>query len=187
MTGLRDVGEESLPQTAAAAVDSGQGVIYLADQTGQRILKFLDTAYCTRNGITNPFAERLVSLNQMQKRNKNDPGPTALKAAAYEEISAFEMAKFQWEKVLDLDPFHEEAQKRIARLEIAILKTNAQSLKEKTLQVLESKGPESARRHYSRTLQLYEEILSLNPGEAGIAEEMKGLKRRFLGEEEGRC
>lgn len=175
--------QESLPQAAALAADSRQGLIYLADQTGRRILKLQDTAYSRRNGISNLIEEQLIALNRAQRREPNNPEPSAQKALLYERLSAFEMARRQWQRVMEIDPYHAQGQEKLKALELAILTGNARTLRARTLQTLENVGPETARVAYTRTLQLYERILALNPLDEGIREEMKELKARFQARE----
>lgn len=172
-------GAESLPQIAYISLDSDHGLIYMADQMGRRILKFLDSAYCAKHKIKNPFEEQIATLNKRQWQDENDTKPTVRKAKLYEEKGSYEMAKLQWEKVFELDPFHKEADAKLAALEITIMKANANVLKNKTINILESIGPETARQYYTQTLKLYEKILSLNPLEKDIQYEIKSLKELF--------
>ena len=94
------------------------------------------------------------------------------------------MAKVQWEQVLEIDVFNFEAQEKLDTIDIAILKTNASELKAKTLDTLNNIGPESARLFYSQTVQIYERILSLNPYEEGISDDLNDLKRQFMGKDQ---
>jgi len=94
-----------------------------------------------------------------------------------------ELAKAQWEAVLDRDPFNESARKEIDYLDMVILTGKASELREKAIQLLETLGPESARQTYRQALQVYERIFSLAMGteEAGkkAKKDFEDLKRRF--------
>jgi tetratricopeptide (TPR) repeat protein len=179
LTKLDVVPKEELPQIGYIAIDSAHGFIYLVDQMGGRIIKLLDSHYGKKFNIKNDFDEQITKLNAKQWRNMDDPSPTVKKAQLYQKSGALEMAKLQWEKVLEYSPLNNDAFKQLEELEISIMRENARTMKKKTLDVLESIGPESARRYYSSTLQLYEKILSISPQEKGIKEEIESLKRQF--------
>jgi tetratricopeptide (TPR) repeat protein len=173
-------GSESdvLPQMAYLAVDSNTGIIYLADLMGKRILKFLDTGYSRKGGVRNDVEEKIIRLNQAHLGGDNEA--LVSKALLYEEVEAYEMAVAMWDGVLDLDVYNNEAQQKIDQMEISILKRKVAALKEKTLSILQTVGPESARQVYSQTVQLYERILSLRPDDAESKGALDELRRRFL-------
>jgi tetratricopeptide (TPR) repeat protein len=173
---------EPLPRNAAVALDSGSGCIYLADQTGRRIVKLLDTAYAADHKIANPREEALIALRRRAEQ-PDSPEAEAGMALHYENAGAFEMARLHWQAVLDLDPRHPRAGARLAALEIALLKQNVHILHEKTLELLENLGPESARGEYSQTLRLYERILSLDASDQEAAARMRELRLTFRSKE----
>jgi len=167
-----------LPQMAYLAVDSNTGIIYLADLMGKRIMKFLDTGYSRDGGVRNEVEERIIRLNQAYLGG--DTKALTDKALLYEELKAYEMAFAIWDRILYLDPYNNEAQQKIDQIELSILKTKVATLQEKTLAILQTLGPESARQVYSRTVQLYERILSLQPDDAESRGALDELRRRFL-------
>lgn len=171
-------GNEPLPQTAKLAVDSGTGLIFISDQMGQKIIKLLDRSFCDDLGLVNNREEKLIALNREQRRSRKAE-PIAHKALLYEQAGALEMSRLLWNRVLDLDPMHDQAALKLDRLEIEVMTMNAGRLKEKAIEILKKVGPESARLQYSKTIQLYEQILALDPSNKGIAAEKKDLKERF--------
>ena len=167
-----------LPQMAYLAVDSNAGIIYLADLMGRRILKFLDTGFARKAGVRNDVEERIIRLNRMHLGG--DIKALSDKALLYEELGAYEMAFAVWDRVLYNDPYNNEAQQKIDQMELSILKRKVAALKEKTLAILETLGPESARQVYSQTVQLYERILSLRTDDVASRDALDDLRRRFL-------
>lgn len=167
-----------LPQMAYLAVDSNAGIIYLADLMGKRILKFLDTGYARKSGVRNDVEESIIRLNKAHLGGDSKALPD--KALLYEELGAYEMAFAVWDRILYLDPYNNEAQKKIDQMELSILKRKAAALKEKTLAILQTLGPESARQVYSQTVQLYERIISLRPDDVQSRDALGELRRRFL-------
>jgi tetratricopeptide (TPR) repeat protein len=180
-----DVAGEPLPRNAALALDSGSGAIYLADQTGRRIIKLLDAAYAADHGIDNPGPEALIDWNRRRAQDPKSPEPEAGMAMLYESEGALEMARLHWQAALDLDPRHPRAAARLAALDIALLKQNARGLHDRTLELLETLGPESARGEYSQALQLYERILSLDSSDREAAARMQELRQVFQSRESG--
>ncbi|MBN2534575.1 MAG: tetratricopeptide repeat protein [Spirochaetales bacterium] len=170
---------DKLPLTFNFNVDRDKGLIYLADIMGKRLIKFLDRSYCSKQHITNPFEEKIISLNKQYWEDDSDPEPLAAKALLYEEKGAFAMAKYLWEQVVEADPFHEQANEHLNTIEVAILKQSAKEMKERTLEVLKTMGPASAKNLYNQTLIIYEKILNISPGEPGVQESLDDLKLRY--------
>jgi tetratricopeptide (TPR) repeat protein len=148
----------------------------MADMLGRSLLKLMDRSFVERNGIKNEQEEILLALNM-----EVAAGPLYLKKKAriYEELESFELAQAQWERVLDEDPYDREAQNELEKLEVHLLKRQAAEMRVATFATLESLGPESARQSYSQTLQLYERILSLRPGDEEATRDLEDLKRHF--------
>jgi tetratricopeptide (TPR) repeat protein len=99
-------------------------------------------------------------------------------AELYKSLGAFEMASLQWERILEIDPFNAKARERLDSLEISLLTVKADNMHSRTMELLETLGPESARTVYTQTIKLYERILSMNPDDK-IRNAMEELKRRF--------
>ena len=168
---------EKIPPSGSVAADWSRGIVYLADTTGRRIVRLLDTGYCARKGIRNELEEKLVSLRT---------GPDAEEAPAlsriaslYESAGSTLMARASWQKVLDADPGNQAAQVRLQALEIADLKKVAADLDRKARETLRSVGPESARMAYTQALQTYEQILSRAGDHRETRAAMEELKKLF--------
>jgi len=178
-------GGEPLPRNALPVLDSGSGRIYLTDRTGRRIIKLLDAAYAADHGIDNPGEAAVLAWNRRLDKNPQDAQARAGLAKHYENAGSFEMARLHWQTALDLNPSLEVAARRLESIDIALLKQNARSLHDRTVEVLTDLGPESARITYSRALQLYERILSLDSSDREAAAEMAELKATFRDREIG--
>jgi tetratricopeptide (TPR) repeat protein len=161
------------------AVDSGTGLIYLSDYTGRRIIKLLDRGYALARKADVRFENELIRINRTLEDDPYDAEALGRKGGLYEENGAPEAAMAVWERVLESDPFDSRAERRLARLELEILRDGARRLKDTTLELLLTLGPESARDKYSETVKLYEQILYRAPDDAKSTEELADLKRQF--------
>jgi len=164
---------------AWVAPDPQTGLIYLADVQGRRIIKLMDRAYAGEMGIANQSELALIQHNNRLARNPDDTEALIAKADIYEELGSIEMARSMWEKVRGIEPSSAEAQRKLEGFELAQLKVRAAELEEKTRSIIESLGPESARAPFSQTMQLYEKILSLDPGDREIQKKRRDLKILF--------
>jgi tetratricopeptide (TPR) repeat protein len=176
---LNTVHDESLSQTMTVALDKEKGIIYLIDVMGRRILKLLDAAYAQTHSAGNPFDESVIKLTA---RIFEDPDNTDLyeeKAELYQTAGAYELAKAQWEAVLDIDPFNGAAQEKIDYLDMMILSGKASELRDEAIDLLETLGPESARQTYRQALQVYERIFSLDEEAVEAKRDFEDLKRRY--------
>ncbi len=172
-------GGEPLPQMAGIAVDGNSGLIYLADVTGRRIISLFDTAYAEEYGLRDPETERILEFNKSLSENPGSVDILMKRALFYEEIGSYELARTNWELILDYDPFHEEALSRLDSIELDVLKTNAEKLHAETVRLLGALGPESARDLYSQTVRLYERIMRLDPDDAATQARVQELKEKF--------
>jgi len=172
-------GEFASLSHAYVAGDSKTGLIYLSDVTGRRIIKLLDRSYARSRGISNPAEETLLRHNERLSQNPDDVAALADKAAVYEQIGSIEMARSLWNQVLEIDPLHSGAKAKVDGFEIALLKNRASDLEDKTRSTIEALGPESARQFYSQTMQLYEKILSLDPGDRDTIQKRRDLNLLF--------
>ena len=173
-------GLEPLPQLAVAAVDSLSGIIYLSDQMGKRILKFLDGAYASTINAANDVEQKILELNRQKDQDMSDTQPIMEKAVIYEQLGAFEMAQGQLERVLDRNPFDGAVQAKMDQIEVAILLRKVSELRLRTLDALETLGPASAQMLYNQTLQQYERILSMSPDREDARKDLEDLKAKFL-------
>jgi tetratricopeptide (TPR) repeat protein len=168
---------EKLPASGSVAADWSRGLIYLADTTGRRIIRLLDTSYCAQKGIHNPTEEKLLALRQGP--GANEPSQLSQAASLYETNGSSLMARAAWQKVLDADPDNPDAKARLRALEAIELKRTAAALDKKTRETLRELGPESARLTYTQALQTYEQILSRNRGDQETRSAMEELKKLF--------
>lgn len=171
-------GIESLPQSAKIALDNKNGLIYISDMMGQRILKLQDKAYIEDNQIIDRATENLVELNNRYFQS-NNVDFIASKAEIYEKQGALELANQTWERILDIDSDYDSAYDKLDEIEVKIMSLNAETLKAKTIQKLQAYGPESARNDYRRTIQLYEKILSIDPSNSDIKNSRAYLEELF--------
>lgn len=164
---------------AWAAPDPKSGLIYLTDINGGRVIKLLDRAYSERLGISNEIEEQLIQHNVRLVHNPDDLDALMAKAEIYEQIESIDMARSMWEKVLEIDPSSDKAQEQLEDIELARLLVKAAESDEQARSILESLGPESARVPYTQTMQLYEQILSLDPERREIQGKRRELKLLF--------
>jgi len=164
---------------AWVAPDPKTGLIYLADVQGRRIIKLLDRAYGEGLGIRNQNEEQLIRSNQRLFRDPDDVSALKAKAELYERSGSMEMARSMWEKILEIEPSSSEARKKLGHIELARLLARAAELEQQTRSALETLGPESARVPYTRTMQLFEQILKLDPGNREIQGRRRELKLIF--------
>jgi tetratricopeptide (TPR) repeat protein len=177
--------EEALPHMAGLALDTERGIIYLTDQMGSRLLKLLDQSRSGNQEIDVSFEREIAALTLSQMQHPDDWSYTAKKAALYEQKESYEMAKFQWEIVIEKDVAHRDAIDRLEMLEVTILRSQAGELHRETELLLERLGPESARRFYNTTLKMYEQILSLKPDDSETRRRMERLRKSFQQRERG--
>ena len=168
---------EKLPASGSVAADWNRGLIYLADTTGRRIIRLLDTSYCAQKGIHNPTEEKLLALRQGPAAD--DPSQLSQAAGLYEAAGSSLMARAAWQKVLDADPDNPGAKARLRALEANELKRTAAELDGKTRETLRDLGPESARLTYTQAVQAYEQILSRNRDDQETRAAMEALKKVF--------
>lgn len=172
-------------QVMDVKVDSERGLIYMTDLSGRRIFKLLDRAYADKRENDTAFEDKLIDINKELIADPYNTEAYSAKAALYEEAGAIEAAMTNWERVLENDPFAYEAEDRLAALEMKLLKRKAEDLRKKTLEILSTLGPESARKSYSETVRIYEQILFRNPGDAAAERELQGLQEEFRRSEGG--
>ncbi len=164
------LGPESFPVAGKVTADSASGTIMIADTMGQRLIKFMED-YAS----TSP-EDKIVELNS----TGDDPAETAVKKALiYERLGSLETARQLWEDALEAGFNEEEAYTAMDRIEIEIIRASINRMKKKTLSVASKIGHESARQYYSRTIQLYEEILSLDPGRDDVREDKGKFENLF--------
>ena len=178
-------GLESLPQSAKIALDNKNGLIYISDMMGQRILKLQDRSYIFDHQIKDSNTDLLVNLNNKYFQTEKIDF-IASKAEFYEKVDALELANQTWERILDIDPDYDTAYDRLDEIEVKIMSLSAETLKNKTIVKLEDFGPESARNDYMRTIQLYEKIIAIDPSNSKIKESRIYLEELFgLGGRQG--
>ncbi|MDA3949878.1 MAG: hypothetical protein PF508_11760, partial [Spirochaeta sp.] len=161
------------------------GTVYLADATGQRLIRLAERRAGAPRGPAGlpDFTGEIVAINAAIRRAENDTTRKAelygRKAALYEERGALEMAQAQWQQALTEDPFSMEAMEQIDALESRLLGRQVTRLDEQVRRLLTDFGRETARRDYSRTIRLYEQILNLEPGNTGMQRAKAALEAAF--------
>ena len=161
------------------AVDSDTGLIYLTDYSGRRLFKLLDVAYAQKMDADVDFELTMMKSNETLMHDPYDAVALAEKAVLYEEAGAVEAAITYWQRVLESDPFHREAEERLSKLELKLLENKADELRERALETLHTLGPESARQYYSEAVKVYEQILFRNPSDGESKRELQALKEEF--------
>lgn len=182
MAEIEALESEAMPFNLKLAFDSNSGYLYLLDNTGKRIFKFLDIIWAEEHGGVSDSAARIIELNDKIRSDLDNPSSYREKAEYYLEIGAAEMAKANWEYLLDIDPYDDTANEMYDTLDVVIMKKRAYAETKQTIDMLESIGPESARTKYMATLQLYEKIISLAPGDDEVRNAKRSLEERFLQE-----
>ena len=182
---LDDPAASPLGQMMGVAWHQESGTVYLADSTGQRVIQLAERRVGTADdpdGVR-AFTREVVAINAAIRRAGADATRKgelyAQKAALYEERGALEMAQAQWQQVLTEDPFSTDAIERIDALESRLLRRQIVRLDERVRELLTDFGRETARRDYSRTIRLYEQILNLEPGNREMERAKTALEAVF--------
>ncbi len=163
-------GVESFPVSGKIAADGKHGIIFIADTTGKRLIKLMES------GADNPDERLIIELN---RRTENPGAAAAEKAVIYEKHGSLEMSRQLWEDSIEYGYSEETAFEAMDRLEIEIIRNNINMMKEKTLSVLRDLGRESARQYYTKTIQMYEKILFIDPGRNEIRTEKTEFENLF--------
>ena len=179
MTGYIFRDNEDFPMTPInLAVDSQRGYIYMADYSASRILKFYDPGF-NSTIAENQNIEKILSINSKINENPDSPDPIWEKIEYYLEQEAWILAKMWLEEVINLDPFDNRADSLLAEMELNSLLEQVEKLQIDTFDIIKRLGPESARQQYSQTVQLYEQILSLNPGNQKAINNLNRFKESY--------
>lgn len=184
MTGYRFREEETFPMTPVnLAVDEERGFIYMADYASNRILKLYDSQM--NRGIDKTEIEELLSLNEALNRDPYSTEAVRDKADYYLKKESWVLARLWLEELVNENPFDEQAIEALEQIEIASLLNQAAELGAKTLETASNIGPESARNLYSRTVSLYERILSISPGNSEITTRLNRFREAYNREAAG--
>ena len=89
------------------------------------------------------------------------------------------LAKMWLEEIININPFDSKADSLLVQMEMNSLLNQVGKLKADTFDIIEKLGPESARPSYTKTVVLYEKILSLNPGNREVADDLMRFKETF--------
>ncbi len=156
-------GTMSTMSSAAVSVHAASGAIFVVD-TMQRVLLHLFDA--DAGGSTRPDIPLHADLLETRRGLTEDPGNLDLlarRAGLYTEAGATAAAEAAWSDLLDYDPAHEEALAAIEHISLDRLFQEGLRLAEDARQDLRTVGPETARATYSRSLQLFEQLLARDP------------------------
>ncbi|MBN2655590.1 MAG: hypothetical protein JXR86_00915 [Spirochaetales bacterium] len=186
MTGYHFREEESFPMTPLnLAVDQDRGFIYLADYAANRILKFYDPALDRNENNSRRETEGILELNRVIDEDPYGEAPIRRKALYYREKEDWVLARFWLEELININPFDGEASVMLEEIEIRGLMKQAAELEGETLRTARAIGPESARELYSRTVRLYEKIMSLDSADHEASSRMNRFKEAFYNESAG--
>jgi tetratricopeptide (TPR) repeat protein len=178
MDGYQFREHEAFPVTPLnMAIDSERGFIYMADYAASRVLKFFDSSHETAAGNEN--SNKIISLN---RKINSDPDSVDLiweKVNYYYEQKAWVLAKMWLEEIINVNPFDNKAESLLVEMELKSLMEQVGQLRADTFEIIEKLGPESARQQYSLTVQLFEKILSLNPGNQQVIHDLNKFKESF--------
>jgi tetratricopeptide (TPR) repeat protein len=157
--------------------DTGEIIIPMSSLN--YLLRFVDVDYLERNDLPpNPN----LSVAPSARRFAEDPydGDAAREMAEHHEANgAFEVAAYYWNQVLFSDPANRVAVQRLENIQVETLISQARILGNRVIDIIETIGPESARGDFQRAVAIYEELLSIRPGDSSIAGEKSRLEERF--------
>ncbi len=169
---------ENFPMTPLSiAIDSVNGYVYLADFSGNRILKFFDPDHMAEK--RNQYIKKINTLNKEINSHPESVEPLWEKVNYYSENNAWVLTKIWLEEILNIEPFNQKADEMLEELELKSLLSQVAVMKNETLDILTKIGSESARQQYSQTVQLYEKILSIIPGNSKIKRELDNFRQTF--------
>jgi tetratricopeptide (TPR) repeat protein len=183
LSSLPDGRESGFLQSAAVAVDSEGGFVYIADSQRRNLVRLEDAGVTVSSRA--PEHRSLAELAARIAAAGEEPELLAEKARLYAEMGATVLAEATWRYVLDLDPFHREARDGLEEVEFARLLRQADLMAEDARAKLSNLGPASARDSYLQALQLYEQVLAIRPATAEARSRMESLQREFAGSEGG--
>jgi tetratricopeptide (TPR) repeat protein len=182
---IASVYEEPLPYGVQPVVGRGGADLFLIDQNGKRIIKFYDPVFDARfdGGTADATVERVSELNRGIFDDPDNLEGYEKKAEYYGSIGASELAQATWKQLLDIDPYHGEAQNQLQRYELENLKTVVWIQDRQTRNLLDSRGPENARYQYSIAIRSYEDILAMDPDDTKTAADKRSLEEYFFQQE----
>ncbi|MBB6481745.1 tetratricopeptide repeat protein [Spirochaeta isovalerica] len=179
-TGYHFREEESFPMSPVnLAVDQERGFIYMADYAANRILKFYDPALDRGGNDSVGETRRLLELNRRIDEDPYGEEPIRRKALYYRDREDWVLARYWLEELININPFDSEASSMLDEIEIRGLLRQASELEAETLKTARTIGPESARDLYSRTVRLYEKIISLDSSMGEASERMNRFKEAY--------
>ncbi|MBI9097295.1 MAG: hypothetical protein JEY91_02405 [Spirochaetaceae bacterium] len=159
------------------AVDPVRGFIYMTDYASNRVLKFYDPGL--NQSSPDDKTRKIIDLN---RKIDSTPGSSDLlweKAEYYLQNESWVLAKMWLEEIVNENPFDSKADALLVQMEMNSLMNQVENLKSETFEIIESLGPESARQKYSQTVQLYEKILSLNPGQQDVINDLNRFRESY--------
>lgn len=193
---LREIADEEvgpISQMMSVAWHEPTGSVWLTDYMGQRVVRLVEEEALSParlaarpeggdgseyRAVTRTILDngaRLAGARTEQERAEL----YAERGRLYAERGALEMARTQWQRVLDLDPFHPDAFEMLDALEVTLLEREAARVDERVRTLLVDFGRETARQDYSRAIRLYEQILNLDPTNGDARRAKSSLEARF--------
>jgi len=174
------VSTQAKPSSISSCIfDTRTGLIILADNLGRRLLRYIDLQYCKENGIGGSLVDLAISRGVGEDDNVDLVLANKSSAHAYEDAGAVLMAFLAWKKVLELNPIDRLARERVDALHTGQMKSVVASQVIRTRKMLDIVGVESARPLYTKTMQLFEKIISENPADQAFRTQSKELSDYF--------
>ncbi len=162
------------------AVDPDRGYIYLANISAQKVYRLVDLE---NRMVPSELDDRILAGNRVLAADPTNFDAYLDRARAYTDHGALSLAVEAWRNVLDIDPFDASAEAALTRVEGLFLAGQARQGRDRTLEILEHLGPESARATFSVTVQFYEQALARLAGHGdlrdGVRAEVTALRRAF--------
>lgn len=160
------------------AHDSAKGITYLTNYQTKKVYVLLDREKIGEMEDA-PTIRKIVALNKRREKSPENLDILKEKALLYESIDAYELAKGNWEGILSVKPYNEEAAEHIKNLDIKVMKRTAARFVEEVEEKLDRFGPETARPIYQKAVSMYEKILSTAPWDREAEDEKRKLQRIF--------
>ncbi|HUZ17534.1 MAG TPA: hypothetical protein VMV68_04050, partial [Spirochaetia bacterium] len=159
--------------------DATTGFIYLVNYSSGEVVRLLDREPPKGAAAPNELTRKILAMNARLAAHPDDPALYRDKAKLYEGAGAYELAKAEWDHVLDLAPNDREAEGSAQAIGAVILKAQAERAASRALDLLRRIGIENARASYVTAVKLYEQVIAAAPGDSSARSELDQLKRAF--------
>lgn len=155
------------------------GTLYLLNINERRIVQLIDLEMIEdARGLTDT-EQSILRSNERLRANPFDQRALAERARILEGVGAWEAAAFTWETAYGINPGNREIAEARGEVALARLDENARRTATQALRLLDEFGTASAASAYQRALQLHEQLLREDPGNASARERVESLRRRY--------